>query len=168
TREVAVGDRLRVTGNDRALGIRNGEPGVVESVSGDTIELRAPDGTRKQLKTDRVLPVEHGYAATGHSAQGLGADRVLLDKDTRVRTTDHRSFYTDLTRAKHQAIVYTNDRQALPKAIARQSQKAAALDVSGAGSGRSHTNTPAGGPSAANTKQQSASQRAAQQTPNGM
>ena len=129
TREVAVGDRLRVTGNDRALGIRNGEPGVVESVSGDTIELRAPDGTRKQLKTDRVLPVEHGYAATGHSAQGLGADRVLLDKDSRVRTTDHRSFYTDLTRAKHQAIVYTTDRQALPKAIARQSQKAAALDV---------------------------------------
>ncbi|MDR3418852.1 MAG: ATP-binding domain-containing protein [Nevskia sp.] len=117
TREVAVGDRLRVTGNDRALGVLNGEPGVVESVFGDTIELRVPDGTRKQLKIDRVLPVEHGYAATGHSAQGLGADRVLLDKDSRVRTTDHRSFYTDLTRAKHQAVVYTTrERRFLPHA----------------------------------------------------
>ncbi|MDR3416444.1 MAG: helicase C-terminal domain-containing protein [Nevskia sp.] len=75
--------------------------------------------------------MEHGYAATGHSAQGLGADRVLLDKDAKARTTDHRSFYTDLTRAKQAAVIYTNDRSALPVSIVRQSQKTAALDVAG-------------------------------------
>ncbi len=78
------------------------------------------------------MPVEYGYAATGHSAQGLGADRVLLDKDAKARTTDHRSFYTDLTRAKQAAVIYTNDRSALPVSIVRQSQKTAALDVASA------------------------------------
>ncbi|MDR3416066.1 MAG: MobF family relaxase [Nevskia sp.] len=130
-REVAPGERLRVTGTDRELGIRNGERGQVESISGETLVLRTDQGERKVLKADRVLPVEHGYAATGHSAQGLGADRVLLDKDAQAKTTDHRSFYTDLTRARQAAVVYTNDRSALPEAILRQSQKTAALDVAG-------------------------------------
>jgi hypothetical protein len=65
----------------------------------------------------------------GHRAQGLGANRVLLDKDTKARTTDDRNFYTDLTRARNAAVIYTNDRQALPKAITRHTEKAAALDV---------------------------------------
>ena len=130
-REIAAGDRLRVTGTDRALGIRNGERGQVEYLSGGAVVLRTSEGERKTLHTDRVLPVEHGYAATGHSAQGLGADRVLLDKDAKARTTDHRSFYTDLTRAKQAAVIYTNDRSALPASIVRQSQKTAALDVAG-------------------------------------
>jgi ATP-dependent exoDNAse (exonuclease V) alpha subunit len=130
-REIAAGETLRVTGTDRALGLRNGERGKVESVSGSALVLQTAEGERKTLTTARVLPVEYGYAATGHSAQGLGADRVLLDKDARARTTDHRSFYTDLTRAKQAAVIYTNDRSALPASIVRQSQKTAALDVAG-------------------------------------
>ncbi|WP_029918784.1 MobF family relaxase [Nevskia soli] len=131
TREIAAGESLRITGTDRVLGVRNGERGVVESVSRDGITLKAADGTRRMLTADRALPVEYGYAATGHSSQGLGAERVLLDKDTKARTTDHRSFYTDLTRAREAAVIYTNDRRALPQAIVRQSEKTAALDVSG-------------------------------------
>ena len=130
TREIAAGEALRVTGTDRALGIRNGERGVVEAVSREGFTLKAADGTRWNLLTNRSLPVEYGYTATGHSAQGLGADRVLMDKDTKARTTDHRSFYTDLTRAREAAVIYTNDRRALPKAIVRNTEKAAALDVS--------------------------------------
>jgi len=136
TREVAVGDLLRATGTDRALGIRNGDRGKVEKASGGELVLKTASGARKVLRTDRVLPVEYGYASTGHSAQGLSANRVLLDKDVQARTTDHRSFYTDLTRARYAAVIYTNDRSALPEAVIRQSQKTAALDVAGEGARR--------------------------------
>ena len=129
SREVTPGEAMRFTGTDRERGIRNGDRATVAAVSGASILLEAPDGTRKELATDRVLPLEYGYAATGHSAQGLGADRVLMDRDTRAPTTNHRSFYTDLTRAKHSAVIYTNDRRGLPKAIVRQSHKTSALDV---------------------------------------
>jgi hypothetical protein len=50
---------------------------------------------------------------TGHSAQGLNATRVILEKDTRPRTTNHRSFYTDLTRAREAALVVTDSAQRL-------------------------------------------------------
>jgi hypothetical protein len=97
--------------------------------SAAAIQLKMVDGPSKMLRTDRALSVEYGYAATGHSAQGLGADRVLLDRDAKARTTDHRSLYTDQTRTKHKVVAYTNDRSILPHAVVRQSQKTAALDV---------------------------------------
>lgn len=136
-REVAVGELLRATGTDRALGIRNGERGKVEKASGGELVLKTTSGVRKTLRTDRVLPVDYGYASTGHSAQGLSGNRVLLDKDAQARTTDHRSFYTDLTRARYAAVIYTNDRSALPEAVIRQSQKTAALDVASESARRS-------------------------------
>ena len=122
---------MRLTGTDKDQGYRNGDRGAVERMDDRTVLLRLDDGRVVTLNRNRVQPVEYAYAATGHSAQGLGAERVLLDKDTRSRTTDHRSFYTDLTRAKSEARVYTNDRTALPGAIGRQSHKAAALEVVG-------------------------------------
>ena len=130
-RSLAAGDRLRLTGTDKDQGYRNGDRGAVERMDDRTVLLRLDDGRAVTLSRNRVQPVEYAYAATGHSAQGLGAERVFLDKDTRSRTTDHRSFYTDLTRAKSAARVYTNDRTALPGAIGRQSHKAAALEVVG-------------------------------------
>ncbi len=131
SRTLAPGDRLRFTGTDKDQGFRNGERGTIERIDRQSAQVRLDDGRQITLHRDRVHPVEYAYAATGHSAQGLGADRVLLDKDTRSRTTDHRSFYTDLTRAKATARIYTNDRAALPGAISRQSSKTAALDVVG-------------------------------------
>lgn len=128
-REISAGEALRITDTDRTLGMRNGERLTVASVTGEVIEVQTHAGLRKTLQANRVLPIEYGYAVTGHSAQGLGADRVLLDKDAKARTTDHRSFYTDLTRAKREAIVYTDDHKALPQAVVRQSQKSAALEV---------------------------------------
>ena len=128
-REVAPGEVLRVTGSDQAKGLKNGDRAQVDSVSDRAVVITTHHGARRELSVDQVLPVEYGYAATGHSAQGLGAKRVLMDRDTSAVTTNHRSFYTDLTRAKEAAVIYTNDRRALPRAVLRQSEKSAALDV---------------------------------------
>jgi len=128
-REVAPGESLRIIGSDQAKGLKNGDRARVDSVSDRVVAITTHHGARRELPIDQVLPVEYGYAATGHSAQGLGAKRVLMDRDTSAATTNHRSFYTDLTRAKFEAVIYTNDRRALPKAILRQSEKSTALDV---------------------------------------
>jgi ATP-dependent exoDNAse (exonuclease V) alpha subunit len=81
------------------------------------------DGSNLRLARDRVLSLGYGYAVTGHSAQGLDASRVILEKDTHSRTTDRGSFYTDVTRARDAAVVVTDS-------SARLAQLAA-LDVVG-------------------------------------
>ncbi len=68
---------------------------------------------------------------TGHSAQGLDAKRVILEKDAHSRTTNHRSFYTDLTRAREAALVVTDSARRLAQLVRSDLTKSAALDVVG-------------------------------------
>lgn len=130
-REIAVGERVRITG-DIAAGketLRNGQRATVLALKEGRIEVKV-DGLRKtvEISLGKTLSLDHGYAATGHSAQGLGAKRVLLERDSHCRTASERQFYTDVTRTKHELIVYTDDRKKLAQAVTRQVDKTQALD----------------------------------------
>ena len=63
--------------------------------------------------------------------QGLDSKRVILEKDTYSRTTNHRSFYTDLTRAREAALVVTDSARRLAQLMRSDLTKSAALDVVG-------------------------------------
>jgi hypothetical protein len=57
--------------------------------------IRRSDGSNFGLARDRVVSLDYSYAVTGHSAQGLDASRVILEKDTiRARQTDGPSTRT--------------------------------------------------------------------------
>ncbi len=127
--EVAVGDRVRFTGTDRRAGYRNGEAGVIQEISHESIGIRRTDGRVLQIARARPIALDYSYGVTGHSAQGLDATRVILEKDTRSRTTNHRSFYTDLTRAREAALVVTDSAQRLVQRVRSDLPKSAALDI---------------------------------------
>jgi conjugative relaxase-like TrwC/TraI family protein len=86
--EFAVGDRVVLRRNDRALRVENGTRGRVVDVDPDamvlTIEL--VDGSNRELPSRYLnLPsrrgvstVEHGYALTAHLAQGMTTDRAFV------------------------------------------------------------------------------------------
>jgi conjugative relaxase-like TrwC/TraI family protein len=130
-REIALGERVRFTGTNPAAGYRNGERGIVEAIKANALVIRRSDGGRLSLARDQVASLDYSYAVTGHSAQGLDAEQVVLDKDTRSRTTDRRSFYTDLTRACEAAFVVTDSASRLGRSVQTGRSKSAALDVVG-------------------------------------
>jgi ATP-dependent exoDNAse (exonuclease V) alpha subunit len=95
----AVGDRIVIKHNSARLGVHNSERGVVEAVG-----LRA--GSLSVRINDRVVEldakflasrphggrptIEHGYAKTAHSAQGLTCRHALVlarDDTTRNGST---------------------------------------------------------------------------------
>jgi hypothetical protein len=86
--EVALGDQVRFTGTDPRAGYRNGERGIVEELSAEGLLIRRTDGTPLRLSREQVHSLDYGYAVTGHSAQGLDASRVVLEKDTHC-TREH-------------------------------------------------------------------------------
>jgi len=129
--EVAAGERVRFTGTNPRAGYRNGERGVVEEITAGGIAVRRPDGTVLQLSRDKALSLDYSYAVTGHSAQGLDASRVVLEKDTESPTTHHRAFYTDLTRARDEAVVVTDSAAQLARRVSVERAKIAAMDVAG-------------------------------------
>ena len=131
--ELAPGDRVRITGNAlKKDGITRGMKGTVlpEEAAGTAMRIRLDNGKTFPL-TPGSLPVDlaHGYAQTGHSAQGLGAGTVILDLPAGSPTVNRRSFYTNLTRTKERAVAFTDDREALTGAVAREKDKTMARDV---------------------------------------
>jgi ATP-dependent exoDNAse (exonuclease V) alpha subunit len=67
---------------------------------------------------------EHGYASTVHAAQGRTADRVLVHLDARYeKTVGSESFYVALSRARHQAKLYTDDQLRLGEVVGRSQQR---------------------------------------------
>jgi hypothetical protein len=130
--ELAAGDRIRITGNAlKKEGITNGMRGEVRAVEDDRIMVRFDTGREAVLPVEASKPLEidHGYAQTGHSAQGLGAKTVILDLPSGSRTLNRRSFYTNLTRTKGEVIAFTDDREALLGAVTRVNGKTMAMDV---------------------------------------
>ena len=84
------------------------------------------------LKGDRHW--EHAYASTVHAAQGKTTDRVLVHIDTKFeKTIGSESFYVAISRARHEARLYVDDRSKLPIAIGRSQQKPYGLESLEAG-----------------------------------
>ena len=127
--ELAPGDWARITRNAPGLDVSNGDRVRVIDVRPDRISLENEKGRRIELDCTRPLHLEHAYATTVHSAQGLSTDRMMVDLDTRSLTTGKDLYYVAISRARHEATVYTNSRSELPAAISREPLKSAALDI---------------------------------------
>lgn len=125
---MSVGDTVRITRNNAALDLANGDRFKVAAVAQGKVTLEN-GGRNVELQADRPLHLDHAYATTVHSAQGLTADRVLINAHTHSRTTAKDVYYVAISRARQEARIYTNDIRAFPDAIARENQKHAALDL---------------------------------------
>ena len=132
-RELAAGDVVRFTHNDHRAGIVNGERATVASIDVEQgrIVLDKPDGTRLAQRIDGPLYLDHGYAQTVHSAQGQTCERILIDAPAGSATNNESAYYVSISRATHEAKLYTDDAQRLPEALSREDGKTAALEVDG-------------------------------------
>lgn len=122
--ELSPGDLVRINRNDPELDLTNGDRFRVQGVLGGVVKLLSLDGKREvELIGTRPLHLELSYSSTVHSAQGLTADRTLIDLESKSRTTTMNLYYVAVSRARYASIVYTDSIQDLPQAIARQIEK---------------------------------------------
>jgi AAA domain len=78
-REFRVGDRVICRDNDSRLGVRNGTRGTVIDLDATLITLRTdPGATRVVPLAYAADHLEHGYAFTGHAAQGATVERSFV------------------------------------------------------------------------------------------
>ena len=73
---------------------------------------------------------DHGYAVTSHSSQGLTAERVLVNMNTDVHPEliNSRFAYVSVSRASHDAQIYTNDVGFLAASLSQDVSKPSAID----------------------------------------
>lgn len=126
--EFSPGDIIRITRNDAAKDLANGDRFKVQSIEPGKIVL-GDESRRVELSTKEPLHASHAYATTVHSSQGLTSNRVIIDFHAESKTTAKDVYYVAISRARFQALIFTNDKKKLPAAIARENVKYAALDL---------------------------------------
>ncbi len=130
--EFSTGDRIQFTAPDKSLGVANRDLAIIESVaSNGLITARLDNNRRVEFNAQQQRHFDHGYAVTSHSSQGLTAERVLINADTGVHPDllNSRFGYVSISRASHEATLYTNDMVRLNPQLSTDVSKTSALEV---------------------------------------
>ena len=132
-REFATGDRIQMTSNNRDLGIANRDLGTITAIENGQMSVRMDGKAERTISFDTALfrQLDHGYAVTSHSSQGLTAGRVLahFDTDGAHSLINTRLAYVAISRASDDARVYTNNAETLGQRLATDISKTAAVDL---------------------------------------
>jgi len=129
--EFSVGDRLSFTAPDRKLGVANRDLGTVERIDRDGhLSVRMDGGKSVSFNATEMRHFDYGYAVTSYSSQGLTSERVLVNMDTKVHPEliSQRFAYVSVSRASHDAQIFTNDAANLAESLSRDVSKASAID----------------------------------------
>ena len=128
---LAVGDRARVTANrwDKSgkHRLNNGDLLTVAGFtpSGDVIDHRG-----WVIPASAGAHLALGYCVTSHASQGKTVDKVLVAQSSQsLAATNRRQFYVSVGRGRTQALVFTDDKKELLKAVQKADQPLSALEL---------------------------------------
>ena len=154
-RALSAGDRVQFTAPDRSLSVANRELGTIEGLDAEgKARVRLDSGRTVSFAIRDHPHLDHGYAVTSHSSQGQTADRVLVhvDSDRGAELVNRRFAYVAVSRARHDAHIYTNDRSRLPETLSRDGSHRSAIAKGQAQSeAPAHANTASATRNAADT-----------------
>jgi conjugative relaxase-like TrwC/TraI family protein len=131
--QFSVGDRLQFTAPDKSLGVVNRDLAVIDSIGRNgQISARLENGRQIEFDAASHRHFDHGYAVTSHSAQGLTAERVLINADTGVHPDllNSRFGYVAVSRASHEALLFTDNMIRLGPQLSTDVSKSSALEIS--------------------------------------
>jgi conjugative relaxase-like TrwC/TraI family protein len=131
-REFSVGDRIQFTAPDKSLGVANRDLAAIESIAPDGRVSARLDGNRQiEFNAQDHRHFDHGYAVTSHSSQGLTAERVLVNADTSVHPDllNSRFGYVSISRASHEATIFTDNLAKLSPQLSADISKTSALEI---------------------------------------
>ena len=131
SREFAQGDRVQFTGINRDLGVSNRDLGTITKIEGTQLSVKMDGDKPREVTFDsaKMRHLDHGYAVTSHSSQGLTTGRVLVNMDTTTHAEliNTRFAYVSISRASQDARIYTNDAAQLGERLATNVSKSSAI-----------------------------------------
>jgi conjugative relaxase-like TrwC/TraI family protein len=131
-REFSVGDRIQFTAPDKALCVANRDMAAIEAIHPDgRLSVRLDNNRQIELSPNEHRHLDHGYAVTSHSSQGLTAERVLVHADTSVHPDllNCRFAYVSISRASHEATLFTDNLAKLGPQLGADVSKTSALEI---------------------------------------
>ncbi len=127
---LAMGDRIRLTAGGKTKdGKHRLNNGALLTVRGFT--KRGDIIMANGWVIDRDFGhLTHGYVITSHASQGVTVDKVFVAISSEsLPATCERTAYVAATRGKEQALIFTDDRKELLKAVSRHDDPLSATEL---------------------------------------
>lgn len=124
--DLGIGDQIIMKKNDSKLGLKNGQIGKITSIQNDEITVKF-DKDEKTFSINQYRYIAHAYAITDFASQGKTTDKVIAVANSQAASFN--DFYTQITRAKNEAHIITNDLEELKARAARDSLKLNATEM---------------------------------------
>jgi ATP-dependent exoDNAse (exonuclease V) alpha subunit len=127
----AEGDRIQFRAPFAEKRIVNGELGSITKIEPEHLRVALDSGREVTFDPQQFRHLDHGYAVTSHSSQGLTVDRVLINAGTQesFRLLNDRMAYVAVSRAREEALIYTDSAQNLRETLNRATNKEMALEA---------------------------------------
>jgi conjugative relaxase-like TrwC/TraI family protein len=125
----AEGDRIQFRAPFAEKRVVNAELGTINQIEPEHFRVTLDSGREVIFDPQQFRHIDHGYAVTSHSSQGLTVDRVLINADTQesLRLLNDRMAYVAVSRAREEALIYTDSTQNLRETLNRTTNKEMAL-----------------------------------------
>ncbi len=132
TRDFAIGERVQFTISDKKLAVANRDLGTVTKIAPNQVTVRMDGKDERSVTFDptKMRHLDHGYAVTSNSSQGLTEREVIANIDTQAARVliNTRLGYVAFSRPSDDLRIYTNDAETLGKRLANEVSKTAAVD----------------------------------------
>ena len=128
-RAFAEGDRIQFRAPFTDKRIVNGELGSITKLEPEQMRVTLDSGREVSFDPQQFRHLDYGYAVTSHSSQGLTVDRVLVNADAResLQLLNDRMAYVAVSRAREEALIYTDSASNLHETLNRGTDKEMAL-----------------------------------------
>ena len=125
---LAQGDRVLFTENNRGAGFQNNETGTVTATVNGVVEIRKDNGKVVTLDPTKTHTLDHGWAITVHRSQGRTIDRALVaGMSSKVATANLA--YVSCSRERWHLQIFTDNIKKLQQSWAHVADRETALDV---------------------------------------
>lgn len=125
-KDLGIGDQIMMKKNDKKLGLSNGQMGTITDMYKDRITVQF-EKKEVTFSTNQYKYINHAYAITDFASQGKTTDKVIAVANSQAASFN--DFYTQITRAKHEAVIITDNLKELHERAARDSVKLNAREL---------------------------------------
>ena len=121
--ELREGDKIEWRKN--SINMKNREIAYVETISKRSITLKKKDGTTFKINPKKENFLDHGWASTTYSSQGMTVNNVIALMDQK---TSKQGYYVAVSRAEKSYAIVTDDKNRLQKEVNKDLIKLNAMD----------------------------------------
>ena len=124
--DFAQNEKIIFTKNNKYLGVKNGQTATIQEIKDNKLSVLTESNKKITIDLNKYNYLDHGYAITDYKSQGQTAKNVIAVANSEMSNTN--SFYVQVTRAKDNIKIFTDDIEKLKENTTMSQIKTSTLE----------------------------------------